>query len=160
MPLRALYIGEPPWRDIAGQRCIKYGSVRVATDIAHPWVAWAVRTMAGTLRGDEPLVDIRWWPNLEPGDIPGVPGWHYDVFNRPGDIVGDHRLYFYGAGCCTEFRDGFGDEGWVHAYGHSDEHRISPAKSKGPRLLIRVSHTTIRPANHVYSDAHIVKATA
>lgn len=159
MPARVLHIGEPPWRDVAGQRCIKYGSVRASLSIAAPWVAWAVRMMAGTLRSDNPLVDIRWWPMLSVGDIPGVPGWHYDVFNRPGDIVGEHRLYFYGAGCCTEFRDGFGVEGWVHAYGHNEEHRISPAKSEGPRLLIRVSHTTIRPANHVYTNAHVEQVT-
>lgn len=158
MPARILYIGEPPWADIARQPCIKYGALRVALDMAHPWIADVVTRMAETLPHAAPLVDIRLWPNLTPGDIPGVPGWHYDVFNRPDVAVGEHRLYFFGAGCCTEFRDGFGVEGWVHAYGHDEEHRISPARTPGSRLLIRVSHTTIRPANRIYSDAHVVQA--
>ena len=111
------------------------------------------------LKSVRPLIDIRYWPSLKVGDIPGVPGWHYDCFNTPNKGIEDqHVLYFYGAGCRTMFRpDLQPDEGWIIGYDHSAEHRITECTTDGPRLLVRLSHTSIKPVNHIYDQAYVIK---
>lgn len=148
--------GDPPWAEVHGQPCLKYATVSMACLHVGPWIAALIDGMCRTINGS-PLVDVRWWEHLEPGQIPGVPGWHYDTFNDATRGTQDvHRLYIAGAGCRTEFRGGYlAPEGTVIGYDHEDEHRISPATKPGPRLLVRVSLTTIRPANRVYAGAHI-----
>jgi hypothetical protein len=113
-----------------------------------------VEAMRATMPPASPvLVDVRWWDRLEVGDSPGLPHWHYDCHNAeddPRSADEEHRLYFAGAGSRTMFEGGFQPpEGWVTRYDHRHRHRVMPATVPGPRLLVRVSRTTIRPANQV-----------
>ena len=129
-----------------GQKNIKYAAVNVARGIAVP----ATRTILDEMLDGSTtaLVDIKYWPMLEVGDIPGVPGWHYDVWNDP--IKGKldiHKLFILGAGCRTEFKDKMIDEGKIFKYTGADAHRITPVTLRGPRILIRCSWTTLKPQN-------------
>jgi hypothetical protein len=137
---------------VFGQRSCKYARPELARSIALPWVASLLDRMLATLPGAS-LVDIRWWERLRPGDLPGIPAWHFDCLNRaddPRSAEEEHRLYFAGAGCRTMFRPDYRPpEGWILAYGHAAEHRIMPATIEGPRLLVRVTRADIRPANRI-----------
>lgn len=153
-PTRLLPIGLPPWPDIAGQPSIKYGSLERARSIARPFVRFVIDAMVATFDQSEGLlVDIRYWPNLDVGDLPGLPHWHYDCYNSKDDARSEgeeHRLYFAGAGCRTLFEGGDQPpEGWVIGYGHKALHRITPATVAGPRLLVRVSKTNIKAVNSI-----------
>lgn len=151
--LRAIErVGLPPWPDVFGQRSCKYAAPALARSIALPWVGALVDRMLATLPGAN-LVDVRWWERLAPGDLPGLPNWHYDCQNAE-DAAGsegeEHRLYFAGAGCRPMFRpDLRPEEGWIYGYGHSAEHRIMPATVEGPRLLVRVTRASIRTPGRV-----------
>lgn len=154
----------PAWSDIDQQPCLKYASVSYAMLHSTPAIRSLVEPMLDTLPTEvdgATLIDVRYWRHLSIGDIPGVPGWHYDVRNRPGtDLRETHRLYFVGAGCRTMFRDTAGNivqppESTIIAYGHDDVHCIAPATIAGPRLLVRCSLASIRPVNHMYTTAHI-----
>lgn len=153
---RVADIGPPPWAQVAGQPSFKYMPPLRALDLACPFVRGMVEAMSATLppptEGHRILVDVRWWESLSPGDVPGVAGWHYDCFNQADDPRSEgeeHRLYFSGAGCRTEFDCGQLSEGVVWGYGHHDRHRISPATIAGPRLLIRVSRTRVPAVGYV-----------
>lgn len=153
-PSLILPIGPPSWPDVVGQASIKYGSVERAKSIACPFVQLLIDSMLATLTGGGvSLVDIRYWPHLDIGDLPGLPQWHYDCYNSkddPRSAHEEHRLYFAGAGCRTMFEGGFQPpEGWVIGYRHNNLHRIMPATIAGPRLLVRVSRTNIRAANDI-----------
>lgn len=146
--------GFPPWDLLVGHASCKYATHACANSISHAWVRDLIAAMRETLpAGCSPLVDVRYWAHLEPGDSPGLPHWHFDCYNAAGDPRSEgeeHRLYFAGAGCRTMFRGGFQPpEGWIVAYGHDDEHRVMPATVPGPRLLVRVSKTRIPAANVV-----------
>jgi hypothetical protein len=146
------HVGPAPWANVLGQRSCKYACPALARSIALPWVGALIERMIGTLP-DANLVDVRWWERLEPGDLPGIPNWHFDCFNRADSDRSEgeeHRLYFAGAGCRPMFRpDVRPEEGWIHAYGHGAEHRIMPATIAGPRLLVRVTRADLRPTNRV-----------
>ncbi len=155
-------LGPPPWAEVEGHPCLKYATAAAVRKHCSPWVQRAVERMAATLPSGPLLVDVRWWPWLDIGQIPGVPGAHYDCYNVAERAVDDeHRLYFFGAGCRTLFLPTYQpEEGDVVAYGHADIHQIMPATVAGPRILIRCSRTSIRAANHVYSRAHIHREAA
>jgi hypothetical protein len=121
-------------------------------------VASTLAVMRSTLPAAN-LVDIRWWSHLNPGDVPGVAGWHFDCFNaHDGTSTDEHRLYFAGAGCRTLFRSGYAPEECIVGYGHDAEHTITPATISGPRLLLRVTRSTIRPANAIRPEGYVVRA--
>lgn len=154
----------PEWADIDGQPCLKYASISYAMLHSVPAIGSLIRQILDTLPVDtvaSTLVDVRCWKRLAIGDIPGVPGWHYDVTNKSGvNVQETHRLYFVGAGCRTMFRDAAGNivqptESTIVAYGHDDIHCIAPATTSGPRLFIRCSQAHIRPANCKYQTAYI-----
>lgn len=158
----------PVWQDIDQQPCLKYASISYTMQRSTPAIRSLIESMLDTLPTGvdaATLIDVRYWRHLNIGDIPGVPGWHYDVHNRPNtDFRETHRLYFVGAGCRTMFRDTAGNvvqpnESTIVAYGHDDIHCIAPATVAGPRLLIRCSRALIRPANHMYTTAYIHGAT-
>lgn len=144
-------VGPPPWDEIAGQESCKYAVPACAGSIAKPWVSSLISRMRLSLPFGTPVIDIRWWEELEPGDLPGVPAWHYDCYNYLQDAYpAHHRLYFYGAGCQTMFESGYQPpEGWILGYDHQTLHRIMPAQVRGPRLLVRVSLVAITPANRI-----------
>jgi hypothetical protein len=153
-PVLLAEVGPPPWAEIEGQRSCKYASIACAHAIALPWVRSLVDRMIGTLpSADRILVDVRWWPDLRPGDLPGLPDWHFDCYNDPDapqSAGEEHRLYFAGAGCRTMFwPDLRPPEGWILGYPHTAKHRVMPATVAGPRLLVRVSQAAIRPRNLV-----------
>lgn len=149
-------LGPPPWSELAGHPCLKYATWAAVRRTCIPWVRDAVQAMSATLPVGQVLIDVRYWPHLDVGQIPGVPGWHYDCHNRAGASADEHRLYFSGAGCRTRFRpDVQPPENWVVAYSHDAEHEITPAMLSGPRLLIRCSRTDLTPDNRVYTDAYI-----
>lgn len=145
--------GPPPWSEIEGQQACKYASLEFAEKIAAPWIWVLIKAMCETLSADctRPLIDIRWWRALQVGDIPGVPGWHYDCFNAPEDprsVGEEHRLYFAGAGCRTRFCPDYQPpEGWIIGYGHNAKHEITAATLPGPRLLVRASKASVRIMN-------------
>lgn len=103
-----------------------------------------------------PVVDVKIWPLLREGQLPALPHWHID---------GDHRdplhhpvwnlLWFRGADCSTEFKasDGttyFAAEDTFHVYRRT-AHRATPARSTGPRQLIRVTVSRhIHPKNQTF----------
>jgi len=121
------------------------------------------------------LVDIKVWEHLDIGDIPGVPGWHYDIWNDPVKGASDvHALFIVGAGCQTEFRFTrklgetpveyttlFVPESSWYFYTGAEEHRISPATKAGSRLLIRASwlRQPPIPKNDVYTPLILKGAT-
>lgn len=146
--------GPPPWGSLHRQTSCKYASMTCAKSIALPWVWTLIEAMQDTFSDPTSLlVDIRYWAHLNVGDVPGIPHWHYDCYNTVDDPRSEgeeHRLYIAGAGCQTLFEGGFRPlEGWVTHYLHVHRHRIMPATIAGPRLLVRVSKTSIRPVNHI-----------
>jgi hypothetical protein len=145
-------IGPPPWGEIVGQTLCKYATPACALRIATPWVAGLIERMRLGL--PSPLViDIRYWSHLGIGDLPGLPHWHYDCFNRlSDDKPARHRLYFAGAGCRPLFEGDYRPpEGWIIEYSHRDRHRIMPAEEAGPRVLVRVSNVELMAANAITS---------
>ena len=139
---------EYPWAsDFSGQRSIKYASLPMALGVSKPITKRVIHHMIiGEHRA--PLVDVKFWDQLLPGDVPGVGGWHWDVWNDPVKGKYDHhKIYILGAKCRTEFESGFIDENAIHCYTGADRHRISPAKAQGCRIMIRCSWTTLRPQN-------------
>lgn len=139
------------------QQSIKYASLERALSIALPSTARVIQDMvAGSDR--DPIIDIKWWPWLLEGDIPGVPGWHYDIWNDPIKGAKDrHKIFILGAGCRTEFLHGKIDEGVIFEYTGADLHRISPVTKPGPRILIRCSWTTLKPKNQQLRQGHIAQ---
>lgn len=143
-------VGPPPWDAVQGQVSCKYATPACAQRIATPWVLALIERMQEGLT-ESRVIDIRWWEHLEVGDVPGLSMWHYDCYLTDRDKrPAEHRLYFAGANCRTQFEpDIRPPEGWIVGYTHNDRHRIMPAESAGPRLLVRVSQVSITPANHI-----------
>ena len=144
-------VGPPPWAEIAGQESCKYATPACADRIATPWVRSLISRMRAGLSSDKLVVDIRWWQHLDPGDLPGLPHWHYDCYNELQESrPARHRIYFSGAGCQPMFEPEYRPpEGCILEYSHRSKHRIMPATLAGPRLLVRVSSVDIRPANKI-----------
>lgn len=144
-------VGPPPWSELAGQESCKYAVPDCANSIAKPWVRDLILRMRSTLPYGTPLIDIRWWEHLEVNDLPGIARWHYDCYNElQNDHPAQHRLYFYGAGSRTMFESGYQPpEGWIVGYDHQTYHCVMPATTVGPRLLVRVSHVDLTPANRI-----------
>jgi hypothetical protein len=165
--------------EFSGQQSIKYASLNRAQQIALPATSWVIDKMcqlAPTIPVSrilgEPLVDIRYWPELRAGQTPGLPDWHYDVWNDPIKGANDiHMIYILGASCRTQFRfemvvdapDGYCtktveqyiDEGKIFTYTGADLHRPTPAQKTGPRILIRCSWTNLTPQNNYQKQGYI-----
>lgn len=155
-----------PWsiEDFHGQRSMKYASLVAISPTLLPATMGVVFGMlAQGPKDSSPLIDVRWWPMLEVGDLPGLPDWHYDVWNDPIKGAADrHMLYILGADCQTEFainndtsNTKFIDEGCIHEYTGADLHRLTAAKARGPRVLVRCSWTTLKPQNVKQKQGYI-----
>ena len=137
---------DPPWDRLATQLSCKYSSLEFALSICS--CQW-LDSLLQRVSLPNSLIDLKYWPWLNVGDIPGLPNWHYDCFlEQREEHPAIHRLIFWGAGSCTEFRDYSIHEGTLYEYDHNSEHRPKPALYNGPRLLIRSSLVSgIKPIN-------------
>lgn len=136
--------GTPPWAEFTRLPCVRYASVSFAAgSVGSDWVVRLIHRMAQDL--EHPLVDVRYWPHLCVGDVPGKDNWHYDDLRVGG---GRHRLFWYGADSPTRFWcDMEAPEGWVIDYNDTHLHRAQAARIAGARIFLRVSETGFNPWN-------------
>ena len=154
------------------QSSCKYASSEFALSIASGAVMELLYKMLNLAYYDyrraKPRIDIRYWPHLEVGQYPGIPHWHYDIYNDPNHPKASqtkHMVFIDGADCVTEFESGFIKERVIYTYGHTDRHRITAARKAGPRLLIRISHAPEIPFQNkvreptIYEGNHGIRET-
>lgn len=136
MKILQIEIDMPDWTALKLQPNIRFGNWQLIQQQSVPWVITALQRLREGFPPDH-VCDVRFWPNLQIGQVPGVKiGWHKDL-TREG---GYHRLYSCGAGSITEF---YGDiiipaENRCVEYS-LDIHRARPAMYSGPRVLLRVT---------------------
>lgn len=143
MRILQLDLGPVPWSDLGNQPNLRFCDWRTVGQLSIPWVVSSLETMAANFPGEYRL-DVRFWPELRAGFVPGAKvGWHVDI-TRLGGV---HRLYTIGAGSRTEFRNSgqVPEEGLVVEYG-TEEHRAREATYDGPRLMLRVTQPDERRA--------------
>lgn len=153
MPESILALSAPEWDLLGTQHSLKYATFEQALQLSTPSVRVLIQRMHSAMaprvireEGYAWRVDVRFWPKLVPGQLPGLSNWHYDCYNQKDDPRSQHEihaLYISGAGSRTEFEGTFIRENEVWVYVHNERHRIRPATLEGPRLLVRVSWCTI-----------------
>lgn len=145
-----MVVGPPPWADLAGHPCIRFACWEAVCAVSHPWI---VRTLTD-LRADFPadhLIDVRVWPWLPVGAVPGsTVGKHRDI-TRPG---GRHRLCVIGAGSVPWFEDGRVVTEGVPTDYSTELHEAGPALYAGPRLMLRLTQPGCRPLNKITAPYH------
>jgi hypothetical protein len=140
-----MVIGPPPWDALVGQRCIRFACWKAVVEIAKPWVLETLLRMREDFPSDH-LVDIRYWPTLERGFVPGAKvGPHRDITR----VKGRHRLYVAGAGSLPLFEP-YREVREGETLDYSTElHSAQPATYTGPRLLLRLTQPDSLPLNRV-----------
>lgn len=145
----------PPWEELLGHWSMKCASERMVKRLCHPWILDQVAALSATFEGEHRIfTDVKYWEHLDPGDMPGLSHWHVDCAcpaGRAEERQEEHRLCYWGAGCCTMFRPGVQHpEGTVLAYNHWTWHKVQPAATPGPRLLLRCSSFAEDPGGYSY----------
>lgn len=144
--------------EFEGQACVKYATPQLALSLANPATAEILQAMLDNppTLAFQPIIDIKYWPLLKKGEFPGVPDFHFDIWNDPvKGYCERHRIFIQGADCQTEFETLSGyensrfslDEGVIFDYTGACLHRLTAAKATGPRVLIRCSWTALRAKN-------------
>lgn len=140
MRILRIDLGPVPWDQLLQQPNIRFGTWELVRKLSVPWVVESLEKLREGFPADHHC-DVRFWPHLEAGKVPGTKiGWHQDL-TRKGGI---HRLYSCGAGSITEFAESaaISGEGCAVEY-DLDVHRARPATYSGPRLLLRITQPPI-----------------